>query len=248
MNEPQLTPATSLGSEATTARAFVARSWLRTRTGVGHSRIETLCFEDPPCRGDEAHWIYRRSKSSCLHDVKVCVGGCQLRCRPRHLSMVQNYEITQPHHETQQNIFTLLRIIRCPLIPFDAIRNRVECPQVSLLLTLDWKPKSLRHQWCDDRWTWKTEWSDIVFTDESRFCLQYHDGQFEFGTSCQSKTCGPRFYRLSPDTPPAANQNNFSICGSHVDYCIRGYIQSLLDSMPKRVAVILDNNRSYTNY
>ncbi|GFY15950.1 transposable element Tc3 transposase [Trichonephila clavipes] len=46
-----------------------------------------------------------------------------------------------------------------------------------LLLPLTGNQKSLRHQWCDDRRTWKTEWSDIVFTDESRFCLQYHDGR-----------------------------------------------------------------------
>ncbi|GFW31656.1 transposable element Tcb1 transposase [Trichonephila clavipes] len=37
--------------------------------------------------------------------------------------------------------------------------------------------RCLRHQWCDERWTWTTEWNDIVFTDESRFCLQHLDGQ-----------------------------------------------------------------------
>ncbi|GFV15380.1 transposable element Tcb1 transposase [Trichonephila clavipes] len=31
-------------------------------------------------------------------------------------------------------------------------------------------------QWCDERWTWATELNEIVFTDESRFCLQHHDG------------------------------------------------------------------------
>ncbi|GFX63299.1 transposable element Tcb1 transposase [Trichonephila clavipes] len=33
----------------------------------------------------------------------------------------------------------------------------------------------LHHQWGDERRTWTTKWNDIVFTDESRFCLQLHD-------------------------------------------------------------------------
>ncbi|GFX61605.1 transposable element Tc1 transposase [Trichonephila clavipes] len=35
----------------------------------------------------------------------------------------------------------------------------------------------LRRQWCDERRTWTTEWNDILFTDESHFCLQQHDGR-----------------------------------------------------------------------
>ncbi|PRD32344.1 UNVERIFIED_CONTAM: hypothetical protein NCL1_20746 [Trichonephila clavipes] len=41
--------------------------------------------------------------------------------------------------------------------------------------TLDWK--RLRRQRCDERWTWTKERNDIVFTDESHFCLQHHDGR-----------------------------------------------------------------------
>ncbi|GFV60680.1 transposable element Tcb1 transposase [Trichonephila clavipes] len=33
----------------------------------------------------------------------------------------------------------------------------------------------LCRQWCDERWTWTTEWNDLVFTDKYRFCLQHHD-------------------------------------------------------------------------
>ncbi|GFV39729.1 transposable element Tcb1 transposase [Trichonephila clavipes] len=35
--------------------------------------------------------------------------------------------------------------------------------------------RRLRRQLCNEWWT-TTEWNDIVFTDESRFCLQHHDG------------------------------------------------------------------------
>ncbi|GFV81816.1 hypothetical protein TNCV_1057051 [Trichonephila clavipes] len=37
--------------------------------------------------------------------------------------------IVQIHHEQQHNRFSLLRIIQCPLVPFDAVCSRVECPQ-----------------------------------------------------------------------------------------------------------------------
>ncbi|GFX90649.1 transposable element Tcb1 transposase [Trichonephila clavipes] len=46
-----------------------------------------------------------------------------------------------------------------------------------LRLPLTGNHKRLHHQWCDERRTWATEWNDIVFTDESCFCLQHHDGQ-----------------------------------------------------------------------
>ncbi|GFX01795.1 transposable element Tcb1 transposase [Trichonephila clavipes] len=39
------------------------------------------------------------------------------------------------------------------------------------------KNRRLRRQWCDERRMWAAEWNEVVFTDESRFCLQHHDGQ-----------------------------------------------------------------------
>ncbi|GFU64568.1 transposable element Tc1 transposase [Trichonephila clavipes] len=39
--------------------------------------------------------------------------------------------------------------------------------------------RRLLHQWCDKRWTWTMKLNDIVFTDESRFCLQHHDGRIQ---------------------------------------------------------------------
>ncbi|KFM62725.1 Transposable element Tcb1 transposase, partial [Stegodyphus mimosarum] len=34
-----------------------------------------------------------------------------------------------------------------------------------------------RRQWCHERRMWTAEWNEIAFTDESRFCLQHHDGR-----------------------------------------------------------------------
>ncbi|KFM63087.1 Transposable element Tcb1 transposase, partial [Stegodyphus mimosarum] len=46
-----------------------------------------------------------------------------------------------------------------------------------LRLPLTQNHRRLRRQWCDERRMWTAEWKEIVFTDESRFCLQYHDGR-----------------------------------------------------------------------
>ncbi|GFU62287.1 transposable element Tc3 transposase [Trichonephila clavipes] len=43
--------------------------------------------------------------------------------------------------------------------------------------TLDAEPQTSRRQLCDEIRMWAAEWNEIVFTDESRICLQHHDGQ-----------------------------------------------------------------------
>ncbi|GFT79099.1 transposable element Tcb1 transposase [Trichonephila clavipes] len=43
-----------------------------------------------------------------------------------------------------------------------------------LRLSLTGNYRRLRRQWGDERRTWTTERNDIVFTDESRFCLQHN--------------------------------------------------------------------------
>ncbi|GFU77670.1 transposable element Tcb1 transposase [Trichonephila clavipes] len=37
--------------------------------------------------------------------------------------------------------------------------------------------RRLYRQWCDERRKWVAEWNEVVFTDESRVCLQHHDGR-----------------------------------------------------------------------
>ncbi|GFX96587.1 transposable element Tcb1 transposase [Trichonephila clavipes] len=48
-------------------------------------------------------------------------------------------------------------------------------PLLGLLLTQN--HRRLHRQWCDKRRMWATEWNEVVFTDESRICLQHHDGR-----------------------------------------------------------------------
>ncbi|GFY04429.1 uncharacterized protein TNCV_4415171 [Trichonephila clavipes] len=57
--------------------------------------FEPNTAEDPPCRG--AMHVKSVESSNVLPfvwcGVVVRRGACQLRCRPRHLTMVQNYEV-----------------------------------------------------------------------------------------------------------------------------------------------------------
>ncbi|UYV70845.1 Transposase [Cordylochernes scorpioides] len=46
-----------------------------------------------------------------------------------------------------------------------------------LRLPLTQNHRRLRRQWYNERRMWTAEWNVIVFTDESRFCLQHHDGR-----------------------------------------------------------------------
>ncbi|GFW37392.1 transposable element Tcb1 transposase [Trichonephila clavipes] len=62
------------------------------------------------------------------------------------------------------------------------IRRRLQQSGLSarrplLGLPLTQNHRRLRRQWCDQRRMWAAEWNEVVFTDESRICLQHHDGR-----------------------------------------------------------------------
>ncbi|GFX34775.1 transposable element Tcb1 transposase [Trichonephila clavipes] len=62
------------------------------------------------------------------------------------------------------------------------IRRRLQQSGLSarrplLDLPLKQKHRRLRRQWCDERRMWVAEWNEVVFTDETRICLQHHDGR-----------------------------------------------------------------------
>ncbi|GFV27199.1 transposable element Tcb1 transposase [Trichonephila clavipes] len=44
-------------------------------------------------------------------------------------------------------------------------------------LPLTQNHRRFHHQWGDERRMWVAEWNEVVFTDESRICLQHHDGR-----------------------------------------------------------------------
>ncbi|GFY26440.1 transposable element Tc1 transposase [Trichonephila clavipes] len=62
------------------------------------------------------------------------------------------------------------------------IRRRLQQSGLSarrllLGLPLTQNHSRLRRQWCDERRMWVAERNEVVFTDESRICLQHHDGR-----------------------------------------------------------------------
>ncbi|GFU92878.1 transposable element Tcb1 transposase [Trichonephila clavipes] len=64
------------------------------------------------------------------------------------------------------------------------IRRRLQQSGLSarrplLGLPLTQNHRRIRHQWCDERRMWAAEWNKVVFIDESRICLQLHDGRIQ---------------------------------------------------------------------
>ncbi|GFU67180.1 transposable element Tcb1 transposase [Trichonephila clavipes] len=132
---------------------------------------------------------------------------------------------------------------------------------------------------------WAAEWNEVVFTDESRICLQHHDGRIRVWrhrgermlNSCVlHRYTGPApgimiellpwpvrspdlspienmwsmvAQRLTQITPPAATPDllwpRVEAAWSAVP---QEHIQSLFESMPKRVAAVISNNGGYSGY
>ncbi|GFU12097.1 transposable element Tcb1 transposase [Trichonephila clavipes] len=83
-----------------------------------------------------------------------------------------------------RNQTTVMRICdRCMQeVSARTIRSRLQQSGLStrrplLGLPLTQNHRRLRHQWSDERRMWAAEWNEVVFTDESRICLQHHDGR-----------------------------------------------------------------------
>ncbi|GFX56552.1 transposable element Tcb1 transposase [Trichonephila clavipes] len=171
-------------------------------------------------------------------------------------------------------------------------------------LPLTQNHRRLHRQWYDERRMWAAEWNEVVFTDESRICLQHHDGRIRVWrhrgermlNSCimhrhtgpaagimgwataifQQYNARPRVARIvrrffvkhqiellrwtahSPDlplienlcfrvaqrltqiTPPAATPDQLWQRGEAAWSAVpQEHIQSLFESMPRRVAVVI---------
>ncbi|GFV83976.1 uncharacterized protein TNCV_1479781 [Trichonephila clavipes] len=92
--------------------------------------------------------------------------------------------------------------------------------RLMLRLLLTRNHRRMRHQWCEERKTWTTEWNDVEFTDEYRFCLQHHDGRIRIELPTWP-ACSPDLspienvwymikQRLARDSPPAATLHRWA--------------------------------------
>ncbi|GFY05181.1 transposable element Tc1 transposase [Trichonephila clavipes] len=197
------------------------------------------------------------------------------------------------------------------------IRRRLQQSGLSarrplLGLPLTQNHRRLRRQWCDERRMWVAELNEVVFTDESRICLQHHDGWIRVWRHCggrmlnsyvmhhhtsalgimslstatfQQDNAQPHVTRIvqrffvnhqieslprparSPDLsllenmwsmvsqwltqikPPASTPDQLwqrvETAWSAVP---QKHIQSLFESMPRRVAAVISNNGGYSAY
>ncbi|GFV27248.1 transposable element Tc1 transposase [Trichonephila clavipes] len=178
--------------------------------------------------------------------------------------------------------------------------------------TLDAEPQMSPRQWCDERRMRVAEWNEIVFTDESRICLQHHDGRIRVwrhhgermlnscvmhchtgpapgimvwgGIGYHSRTPLVRIVSTlnsqlyifeiellpwpvrSPDlspienmwstvdqrlphiTSPAATDQLWLRVEAARSAVPQEHIQSLFESMPRRVAAVISNNGGYSGY
>ncbi|GFT72705.1 transposable element Tcb1 transposase [Trichonephila clavipes] len=116
--------------------------------------------------------------------------------------------------------------------------------------------RRLRHQWCDERRMWVAEWNEDVFTDESRICLQHHDGRIRVwrhrGEGRRNSCVMHRHTGPAPGimiTPPAATPDKLWQCVEDAwSALLQEHIQSLFESMPRRVAAVISNNGVYSGY
>ncbi|GFV95365.1 transposable element Tcb1 transposase [Trichonephila clavipes] len=93
--------------------------------------------------------------------VRMAVTDCSVTSR----TVAQHIESVTPH-----SVFA--RTIRRRLQQSGLFARR---PLLGLPLTQN--HRRLRRQWGDERRMRAAEWNEVVFTDESRICLQHHDGR-----------------------------------------------------------------------
>ncbi|GFX13408.1 transposable element Tcb1 transposase [Trichonephila clavipes] len=63
-------------------------------------------------------------------------------------------------------------------LSFREIGSRVGRNQTTAMrICGSWMQEGGSHQWCDVKRMWVAKWNESVFTDESRICLQHHDGR-----------------------------------------------------------------------
>ncbi|GFV61399.1 transposable element Tcb1 transposase [Trichonephila clavipes] len=95
---------------------------------------------------------------------------------------VTSRTITQ-HIESVTHLSVSARTIRRRLQQSGLSARR---PLLGLPLTQN--TRCLRHQWCDERRMRAAEWNEVVFTDESRICLQHQNGRIRGGIEYHSHT------------------------------------------------------------
>ncbi|GFT25183.1 transposable element Tc3 transposase [Trichonephila clavipes] len=117
--------------------------------------------EDTTDRRGRSHLPQCTTSCEDRQIVRMAVTDCSVTSR----TVAQHIE-SVTHHSV--SALTIRRRLQ---------QSRLSARRPLLGLPLMQNHRSLRHQWCDERRMWATEWNEVVFTDESRISLQHHDGR-----------------------------------------------------------------------
>ncbi|GFW10749.1 transposable element Tcb1 transposase [Trichonephila clavipes] len=124
-------------------------------------------------------------------------------------------------------------------------------------LPLSQNHRLLRCQWCNERRMWVAEWNEDVFTDESSISvLQHNDDRIRVWRhrgEMMLNSCDMHHHTGSaqdimitpPDATPDQLWQRMEVVWSVVP---EEHIQSLFESMPRRMALVISNNGGYSVY
>ncbi|GFW11903.1 transposable element Tcb1 transposase [Trichonephila clavipes] len=89
--------------------------------------------------------------------------------------------VVTDHSVTSRTVAQHIESVTHHSVSARTIRRRLQQSGLSarrplLGLPLTQNHRRLRGHWCDERRIWAAEWNEVVFTGESRFCRQHHDG------------------------------------------------------------------------
>ncbi|UYV70771.1 hypothetical protein LAZ67_8000553 [Cordylochernes scorpioides] len=135
------------------------------RVGLNQTTVMRICDrwmqEDTTDRRVRSHPPKCTTPCADRQIVRMAVTDRQVTSRTvaQHIKSVTHHSVSA--HTIRRRLQKSVLSSRRPLLRLSFTQNH----------------RRLRRQWCDERRMWTAEWNEIVFTDELRFCLQYHDGR-----------------------------------------------------------------------
>ncbi|GFX07831.1 transposable element Tcb1 transposase [Trichonephila clavipes] len=135
------------------------------RVGRNQTTVMRICDccmqEGTTDRHGRSHLPHCTTSQEDRKNVRMAVTDRSATSRTvaQHIKSVMHHSVsarTIRRHLQQSGLFA-----RSPLLGLPLAQNH----------------RHLRHQWCDERRMWVAEWNEVVFTDESRICLQQHYGR-----------------------------------------------------------------------
>ncbi|GFY22066.1 transposable element Tcb1 transposase [Trichonephila clavipes] len=82
-----------------------------------------------------------------------------------------------PQDQMDNLILSMPRRLSARTIQRRLLQSGLSARRPLLGLPLTQNHRRLRGKWCDERRMWVEQWNEVVFTNESRVCLQHHDGR-----------------------------------------------------------------------